>query len=82
MKATVGDRLVIPGRHVNDRVRSGEIVEVHGPNGAPPYLVRWSGADEPGLIFPGPDAHVERGVQDTADVGTVLQGDTVTGGRA
>ena len=75
MKATVGDRLVIPGRHVSDRVRSGEIVEVHGPDGAPPYLVRWSGADEPALIFPGPDAHVERGIQDTADVGTV------TGGR-
>ena len=75
MKATVGDHLVIPGRHVNDRVRSGEIVEVHGPDGAPPYLVRWSGADEPRLIFPGPDARVEHGgVQDTADVGTVAGG--------
>jgi hypothetical protein len=74
MKATVGDRLVIPGRHVNDRVRSGEIVEVHGPDGAPPYRVRWSGAAEAALIFPGPDAHVERGVEDTADVGTVARG--------
>jgi hypothetical protein len=61
MKAAEGDRLVIPGRHVNDPVRSGEIVEVHGPNGAPPYLVRWVGAAEPALIFPGPDAHVEHG---------------------
>jgi hypothetical protein len=67
MKAATGDRLVIPGRHVNDRVRSGEIVEVHGSNGAPPYLVRWAGESEPGLIFPGPDAHVEHEarIQDT-----------------
>jgi hypothetical protein len=61
MKAAAGDHLVIPGRHVNDPVRSGEIVEVHGPNGAPPYLVRWVGAAETALIFPGPDAHVEHG---------------------
>jgi uncharacterized protein DUF1918 len=63
MKAAAGDRLVIPGRHVNDRVRLGEIVEVHGSNGAPPYLVRWVGESEPALIFPGPDAHVEHGVR-------------------
>jgi hypothetical protein len=62
MKATAGDRLVIPGRHVSDRVRSGEIVEVHGPDGSPPYLVRWAGQSEPVLIFPGPDAHVEHAV--------------------
>jgi len=60
MKAAVGDRLVVPGRHVDDRVRSGEIVKVHGSNGAPPYLVKWAGQDEPALIFPGPDAHLER----------------------
>lgn len=66
MKATVGDRLVIPGRHVSDRVRSGEILEVHGPDGAPPYRVRWSGADEPALVFPGPDAHVEHAADATS----------------
>ncbi|RYP82903.1 DUF1918 domain-containing protein [Nocardioides guangzhouensis] len=57
MRATVGDRLVVEGRKVDDGRREGEVVEVHGQDGAPPYLVRWSDGHE-GLTFPGPDAHV------------------------
>ena len=38
-------------------VRDGEIVEVRGPDGGPPYLVRWADSHT-GLYFPGPDAHV------------------------
>ena len=60
MKAQIGDHLVVHGRHVNDPGRRGEIVEVHGPHGEPPYLVRWAGHPEPALVIPGPDAHVER----------------------
>ena len=28
--------------HLDDPVRRGEIIEVHGDDGAPPYLVRWA----------------------------------------
>ena len=57
MRASVGDQLVVEGRTVDTPRREGEVVEVRGPDGAPPYLVRWSDGHE-GLTFPGPDAHV------------------------
>jgi hypothetical protein len=53
------DRLVIRSAHVDEAVRDGEILEVHGEDGAPPYLVRWSDNGHESLIFPGPDASVE-----------------------
>jgi len=59
MKAVVGDRLVIRSRHLDEPVRTGEIVEVHGKDGAPPYVVRWEGETHTVVIIPGPDAHVE-----------------------
>ena len=59
MNAAVHDRLVVPGAHVNDPVRTGDILEVRGPDGAPPYVVRWDGAGSTSLVFPGPDAHLE-----------------------
>ncbi|WP_366916364.1 DUF1918 domain-containing protein [Streptomyces sp.] len=58
MKATVGDRIVIQSRHVDEPERDGEIVEVHGPDGTPPYLVRWSDDGRTALLYPGPDAHI------------------------
>jgi hypothetical protein len=58
MKAAVGDRLVINATHVDGPVRDGEVVEVRGTDGAPPYLVRWSDGHE-GLFFPGADATVQ-----------------------
>jgi hypothetical protein len=57
MQANVGDRLVVEGRTVDAPRREGEIVEVHGDHGGPPFVVRWSDGHE-GLTFPGPDAHV------------------------
>lgn len=59
MHATKGDRLVLQGNHVGDPLRAGEIVEVHGADGAPPYLVRWSDDGHESLMFPGPDAYIE-----------------------
>jgi hypothetical protein len=59
MRAEVGDHLVINGHHVGDRDRDAEILEVHGEDGAPPFLVRWSDDGHEGLFFPGPDATVE-----------------------
>lgn len=58
MKAAVGDRLMIKGHHVGDAERDAEILEVHGPDGGPPYLIRWDDGAE-GLFFPGSDATVE-----------------------
>jgi len=64
MKASVGDRIVVPGHHLGEQVRSGEIIEVRGEEGGPPYLVRWEsdGHSHEDLFFPGPDAVVEHGV--------------------
>jgi hypothetical protein len=63
MNATVGDRLVIKGRHVGERDRAAEILEVQGDEGGPPYLVRWSDDGHEGLYFPGTDATVEHFAQ-------------------
>jgi hypothetical protein len=56
--ASVGDRLVVHGLHVDDPERDGEILEVRGENGAPPYVVRWSDTGHEAFVFPGPDATV------------------------
>jgi hypothetical protein len=58
MKATVGDRIVILSRHLGEAVREGEILEVHGANGGPPYVVRWLDDEHTGLVYPGPDAKI------------------------
>lgn len=59
MQAQKGDRLVIRGHHVGNAERDGEILEVNGEHGEPPYLVRWSDDGREVLIFPGSDAAVE-----------------------
>jgi hypothetical protein len=58
MRAAVGDRLHVHGRVVGDPDRTVEIIEVRGPDGSPPYLVRHSDGHEV-LMFPGSDASVE-----------------------
>ena len=58
MEAKVGDRLVVESNRVGQARKVGEVLEVRGPNGEPPYLVRWTDGHE-GLMFPGPDAHVD-----------------------
>ena len=60
MQAVVGDRLHVHGNAVGQADKTGEIVEVHGAAGAPPYLVRFDDGHT-GLCFPGPDAVVEQG---------------------
>lgn len=60
MKAQVGDQMVVEGRTDSQHRRQGEVVEVRGDDGAPPYVVRWEDGHE-GLMFPGPDAHVVPG---------------------
>lgn len=58
MRAKIGDRLRIHGHNVGDPVKRGEIVEVRGQAGQPPYLVRFDDGHT-SLVFPGPDAVVE-----------------------
>jgi hypothetical protein len=60
MQATVGDRLHVHGRTVGTKDRLGEIVEVRGTDGTPPYLVRFPDGHE-SLVYPGPDSVVEAG---------------------
>ena len=59
MQAHVGDRLVIKSHHHGEHGTDGEILEVRGADGTPPYLVRWSEDGHMGLVFPGPDAVIE-----------------------
>ncbi len=64
MKAFVGDRYVQASGVVDGPVRDGRVVELRHPDGSPPYVVEWSDTQERTLVFPGPDAHVERGAPD------------------
>lgn len=59
MRAKVGDRIVVKGHHVGEPVRDGEVLEVRGADGRPPYLVRWSDNGHESLFYPGSDAAVE-----------------------
>ena len=62
MKAQVGDHIILAGTRVDDPVRDGEVLEVKGSDGDPPYTIRWSDGHT-GLVYPGPGAvmKVERG---------------------
>ena len=58
MQATVGDRLHVRGNAVGQSDKIGEIVEIRGAAGSPPYQVRFEDGHTC-LVFPGPDAVVE-----------------------
>ena len=58
MQATIGDRICIHGNCVGHPDKLGQIVEVHGTQGEPPYLVRFDDGRTL-LVFPGPDAVIE-----------------------
>ncbi|MGH3485957.1 MAG: DUF1918 domain-containing protein [Nocardioidaceae bacterium] len=58
MHADVGDHIHVNGRRVGSPARDGTILEVRGPNGAPPYVVDWSAHRSPALYYPGPDAQI------------------------
>jgi hypothetical protein len=58
MQAMVGERICIRGKHVGSVDRRGEILEVRGDGGSPPYLVRFDDGHE-SLVFPGGDFVIE-----------------------
>lgn len=59
MRAKVGDRIVIKGHKVGEHPRDCEVLEVQGPDGEPPYVVRWDEDGHESFFFPGSDASVE-----------------------
>ena len=58
MRAAIGDRLHVHSRSVGGTEQVGEVIEVQGADGAPPYRVRYEDGHE-ALVFPGPDSTVE-----------------------
>jgi hypothetical protein len=58
MKARVGDRLVVRRHRAGDVERHGEVLEVRGEDGAPPYLVRWSDGHE-SILVPESETSIE-----------------------
>ncbi len=59
MNVAAGDRIVIKGHRTGEHDRDCEVLEVHGEDGGPPYVVRWSEDGHEGLFFPGSDAIIE-----------------------
>ncbi|GAB2700672.1 DUF1918 domain-containing protein [Nocardia thraciensis] len=57
MQANVGDQLLVHSRVVGMRVRTGEIIEVRGDDGNPPFVVRFDDGHE-SLMFPGPECEI------------------------
>jgi hypothetical protein len=66
VRASKGDRLVVHGRIAGQSDHVVEIVEVLGPDGAPPYRVRAENGHE-SVMSPGPDSVVEH--REAGDVG-------------
>jgi Domain of unknown function (DUF1918) len=58
MEARIGQCLVVRARRQGEPDRDGEILEVRGPAGGPPYVVRWSDNGHVSFIYPGADAYV------------------------
>lgn len=58
MRAARGDRLILTPTHPDEPKRDAEIIEVHGVDGGPPYLVRWSDNGHESLCFPSTGAEI------------------------
>lgn len=57
LRASPGDRLIVRGHRQGEPNRDGEILEVLGEDGAPPYRVRWDDGHE-SEVFPGSDVSI------------------------
>ncbi|MEV6108234.1 DUF1918 domain-containing protein [Streptomyces sp. NPDC051940] len=67
MRAEKGDKLLTHGRIVGQHDRVGEIVEVLGTGGEPPYRVKFDDGHEC-VMTPGPDSVVQH--PGTTETGT------------
>jgi len=70
MHAKPGDQLRVRGNHVGSPDRWAKIIETRGPEGRPPYLVRWDDGEHVTLFFPGSDAVVEQREGESASAPT------------
>ena len=59
MQAHVGDEISVHSRHVGEHDRIGVITEVRGPDGTPPFAVRWNDGHE-AVFFPSADCTIAR----------------------
>ena len=59
LRAEAGDRLIIRAHHTGEVERDGEILEVLGEDGTPPFVVRWEDDGHVSRLYPGTDAHVQ-----------------------
>ena len=59
MRAAIGDRIVVRGIHIGLPDRGAIVLAVEGPDGGPPYRVRWDDDRHESLFVPGSDAVVE-----------------------
>ena len=59
MHASPGDRLRVKGHRIGAPDRCAEILEVRGPEGTAPFLVRWDDSGHVTLFFPSTDAVIE-----------------------
>ena len=59
LTAHPGDRVVIHRHRLGEPVRDAEILSALGPDGSPPFRVRWSDTGDVTLFFPGSDASVD-----------------------
>ena len=60
VEARVGDRIVVHSTHQGEPERTGEVLEVRGKAGGPPYLVRWAPDGHEGLFYPSGTCTVAR----------------------
>ena len=54
MRAKVGDLLVVPG----SESRAGRVIRVLGPDGAPPYVIKWQKDGHIAMVTPGPYSRI------------------------
>ena len=73
MKAAVGDRIPVHGLHVGDATRCGEVLEVKGAGGEPPYVVCWDDGHE-AVFVPGSGVRRPTDPASTASVNDALVG--------
>jgi hypothetical protein len=59
MRAQPGDQIRVRGHRLGEPDRLGRIVEARGPDGAPPFVVRWDDAGHDVLFFPGTDTVID-----------------------
>jgi hypothetical protein len=62
MQAAPGDRIIVKGRYLDEPNRDGEVLEVRGKDGGPPYEVRWSDGHT-ALFFPAGGVEIHHGTK-------------------